>query len=168
MTMTPEQVTEILDHLKDANCESFELTIGDSSLQYRRAGAATAAVAPPAAPTVAPSAPPAPAAVKQAAPASAPAPSRAGAAAPPATVAGADVIEAPLSGVFYRRPAPSEPAFVDVGSMVAPGDPICVIEVMKLFSTVHAEVAGRVVAIHVDDAASVEKGTPLFSIDPRG
>jgi len=165
MTMTPEQVTEILDHLKDANCESFELTIGDSSLQYRRAGAtaspaAVAAVAPPAAASTtaapaAPAAPMPPAAVQPAASA-------------PAAVAGADMIAAPLSGVFYRRPSPSEPSFVDVGTIVAAGDPICVIEVMKLFSTVHADIAGRVVAIHVDDAASVEKGTPLFSIDPRG
>lgn len=74
-------------------------------------------------------------------------------------------LRAPMSGVFYRRPSPEEPNFVEVGGEVKDGDPLCVIEVMKLFSTVHASCSGRISSIQVEDGQSIEKGQLLITID---
>ncbi|MCP1673631.1 acetyl-CoA carboxylase biotin carboxyl carrier protein [Natronocella acetinitrilica] len=163
MSLTPQQVVEILERLRDSDCESFHLTLGDTRIEYRRSGGPGAA-----APTTG-------ASVEQSAAAAAPTPAPAAGTKPTtatpkrgkaAAPSQGQQIVAPMAGVFYRRPSPDEPPFVEEGSIVKAGDPVCVIEVMKLFSTVHAEVAGRVIAIHVDDAESVDPNTPLFSIEP--
>ncbi len=73
-------------------------------------------------------------------------------------------VRAPMVGTFYRRPSPQDPPFVDMGSKVAPGDAICLIEVMKLYTTIEAAVAGEVTAVLVDDATLVEFDQPLFVI----
>jgi acetyl-CoA carboxylase biotin carboxyl carrier protein len=77
-------------------------------------------------------------------------------------------VTAPSLGTFYRAPKPGEPPFVALGAQVAAGDPLCLVEVMKLFTTVNAPLAGRVVAIHAEDGDLVEFGQPLVSIDPDG
>lgn len=75
-------------------------------------------------------------------------------------------VTAPMVGVFYRTPAPDQPQFVEVGDRVAPDDVVCLIEVMKLFNSVRAGVAGRVAHIHVENGATVEYGQPLLAIEP--
>ena len=75
-------------------------------------------------------------------------------------------VTSPSVGVFYRRPAPDQPPFVDLDSVVAAGDPVCLIEVMKMFAGVAAPHAGRIVAIAVEDASMVEYGQPLMYIEP--
>lgn len=75
-------------------------------------------------------------------------------------------ITAPSVGVFYRRPSPDQPPFVEVGSVIAAGDPVCLIEVMKMFAAVSAPNRGRIVEIMVEDAAMVEYGQPLMYIEP--
>lgn len=77
-------------------------------------------------------------------------------------------IRAPMVGTFYRAPSPGEPPFVEVGDHVERGTTLCVIEVMKLFTTIESTVAGRVTEILVDDAALIEYGQVLFVIDPAG
>lgn len=74
-------------------------------------------------------------------------------------------IEAPVMGVFYRSPAPGEPSFVDVGDVVEIGQPIGVIEAMKVFSEVLAESAGRVREIPVKNGALVQPGDPLVILE---
>lgn len=74
---------------------------------------------------------------------------------------------APSVGVFWRAPEPGAAPFVEVGSRVAAGDTIGIVEVMKLMSNVAAEVAGVVTAIHVDNAQGVQFGTPLVTIRPE-
>ena len=69
-----------------------------------------------------------------------------------------------MVGVFYRGPNPGAPAFVDVGDTIVPGQTLCLLEAMKLFNELKAEVAGIVRAIHVDNAP-VEYGQLLFEID---
>lgn len=110
-------------------------------------------------------------AVARAAPAPAPAPAEP--AAPSPTVAGArdpswTTIVAPNLGTFYRSPKPGSAPFVQVGDTVAPGTEICLLEVMKLFTSVTAGVAGVVRAIVAQDAELVEGGQPLFYIEPQG
>jgi acetyl-CoA carboxylase biotin carboxyl carrier protein len=73
-------------------------------------------------------------------------------------------IIAPLVGTLYRAPSPSEPPFVEVGTLVGEEDTLCLIEAMKLFNPVTAGVSGRVAEILVDDVAVVEYGQILFHI----
>lgn len=71
----------------------------------------------------------------------------------------------PLPGTFYRRPSPDQAAFKEVGDAVAVGDTIGLIEVMKSFSPVTAEAAGRIAVFHVEDDDAVMPGQPLVDID---
>jgi oxaloacetate decarboxylase alpha subunit len=75
-------------------------------------------------------------------------------------------VESPMVGVFYRAPNPGAPAFIDVGDTIVPGQTLCLLEAMKLFNELKAEVAGVVRAIHVENAEPVEYGQLLFEIDP--
>jgi oxaloacetate decarboxylase alpha subunit len=84
--------------------------------------------------------------------------------APPAD--GVMRVESPMVGVFYRAPDPGAPAFVDVGDTVTPGQTLCLLEAMKLFNELKAEVEGTVAAIHVENAQPVEYGQLLFEIEP--
>jgi oxaloacetate decarboxylase alpha subunit len=75
-------------------------------------------------------------------------------------------VESPMVGVFYRAPGPGAPAFVDVGDTVVPGQTLCLLEAMKLFNELKAEVGGTVRTIHVENAQPVEYGQLLFEIEP--
>lgn len=75
-------------------------------------------------------------------------------------------IKSPMIGTFYRKPSPDKPMFVEVGSTISKGDVVCVIEAMKLFNEIEAEVSGKIVKILVDDASPVEFDQPLFLVDP--
>ncbi len=75
-------------------------------------------------------------------------------------------IKSPIIGTFYRKPSPDKPSFVEVGSTIKAGDPLCVIEAMKLFNEIESEVSGKIVKVLVDDSSPVEFDQPLFLIDP--
>lgn len=75
-------------------------------------------------------------------------------------------IKSPIIGTFYRKPSPDKSAFVEVGSTIAKGDVLCVIEAMKLFNDIESEVSGKIVKILVDDSSPVEFDQPLFLVDP--
>lgn len=77
-------------------------------------------------------------------------------------------VECPMTGTFYRAPAPDAPPFVEVGGRVDAGDTVCLVDVMKLFTSVPAGVAGTVVEICAENEARVEAGQPLMWIDPEG
>ena len=77
-------------------------------------------------------------------------------------------VESPMVGIFYRAPQPGAPPFVAVGDVVAAGQTLCLLEAMKLFNELKADVDGRVRAIHVDDRDAVEFGTLLFELEPVG
>ncbi len=112
-----------------------------------------------------------------AAPASPPAqPASASAAPPPESAATASAagdtipdnwvaVSAPNLGTFYRAPKPGAAPFVEIGQDVSPESEICLLEVMKLFTSVTAGVAGKVVKVCVEDAEMVEHGQPLFYIE---
>jgi acetyl-CoA carboxylase biotin carboxyl carrier protein len=78
------------------------------------------------------------------------------------------VVRAPNLGTFYRAPKPGAPPYVVVGQRIEPSTEICLIEVMKLFTSVIAGAAGTVQKILVEDAQLVEFDQPLFLIDPQG
>jgi acetyl-CoA carboxylase biotin carboxyl carrier protein len=104
------------------------------------------------------------------APAAAPAPVVSAApAAPVAAPTKADnyiTIKSPMIGTFYRRPSPDKPIFAEVGTEVAPGKVVCIIEAMKLFNEIESEISGTIVKILVDDASPVEYDQPLFLVEP--
>ena len=106
--------------------------------------------------------------VAQAAPQAAPAPVAAApvAAAPVAENANYITVKSPMIGTFYRKPSPDKPMFVEVGSTISKGDVVCVIEAMKLFNEIEAEISGKIVKILVDDLSPVEFDQPLFIVDP--
>jgi acetyl-CoA carboxylase biotin carboxyl carrier protein len=71
----------------------------------------------------------------------------------------------PLPGTFYRKPAPDAEVFAREGATVKVGDVIGLVEVMKQFSEVHADVAGKVVRFLVENEQAVEPGQPLVMIE---
>lgn len=73
-------------------------------------------------------------------------------------------IRAPLVGTFFLRPAPDQPVFVEPGQAVKRGQPLCLIEVMKLYTMLEAPADGIIEAILADDGALVEYDQPLFAI----
>ncbi len=75
-------------------------------------------------------------------------------------------IKSPMIGTFYRKPAPDKSPFVEVGSSISKGDVLCVVEAMKLFNEIEAEISGKIVKILVDDMSPVEFDQPLFLVDP--
>ncbi|MEO6177320.1 MAG: acetyl-CoA carboxylase biotin carboxyl carrier protein [Flavobacterium circumlabens] len=75
-------------------------------------------------------------------------------------------IKSPIIGTFYRKPSPDKSVFTEVGSTIAKGDVLCVIEAMKLFNEIESEVSGKIVKILVDDMSPVEFDQPLFLVDP--
>jgi len=77
------------------------------------------------------------------------------------------VIAAPLTGMFYARPSPDQPAFVEPGGHVELGQVVALIETMKLFNEVTAEVAGEVLSVNAADGDLVEAGQPLMYVRMR-
>jgi acetyl-CoA carboxylase biotin carboxyl carrier protein len=102
---------------------------------------------------------------------SAPAPAPAAApAATPAAPAADDskliTIKSPMIGTFYRSSSPDKPVFVNVGDEIKPGQVLCIVEAMKLFNEIEAEVSGRIVKVLVDNASPIEYDQPLFLVEP--
>jgi acetyl-CoA carboxylase biotin carboxyl carrier protein len=75
-------------------------------------------------------------------------------------------IKSPMIGTFYRKPSPDKPAFVNVGDDVNKDTVVCMIEAMKLFNEIEAEMTGKIVKVLVDDGDPVEYDQPLFLVDP--
>lgn len=168
MPITHKELIEILERLEGSACEEFSLQMDGIDLALRRnvAGPSGQAQAPrtplrkAAKPAVRENEQPAPQQREESARGNA-APGRPGAQAS----GDAQAVSAPMAGTFYRRPGPDEAVFVEMGAQISKGDPLCLIEVMKLFSTVYAEFAGRVVGIEVEDGDSVKQGQTLILIE---
>ncbi len=75
-------------------------------------------------------------------------------------------IKSPMIGTFYRSSSPDKPPFVKVGDVIEPGSVICIVEAMKLFNEIEAEISGKVVSVLAENASPVEYDTPLFEIEP--
>jgi len=88
---------------------------------------------------------------------------------PADTTASADlaVVKSPMVGTFYSAASPESPPFVKVGDHVGPETTVCIIEAMKVFNEIPAEISGQVAAVLVENGAPVEFGQPLFKIETR-
>jgi acetyl-CoA carboxylase biotin carboxyl carrier protein len=76
-------------------------------------------------------------------------------------------IKSPMVGTFYTSPDPDSPPYVKVGDHVGPETTVCIVEAMKVFNQIPAEVAGKIVAVLIENGESVEFGQPLFKVDTR-
>jgi acetyl-CoA carboxylase biotin carboxyl carrier protein len=156
-----DDIAEILKIIDGSACDELIVETGDMKLVIRRNSAggghtashesatgsiAVASAAAGVSPSMVPAQVPAPAAAAKA--------------------AHQIEVTAPMVGTFYRAPTPEAPPFVEVGSSVRKGQPLCLIEVMKLFTTIAAEHDGRIVQIGADNAELVEYGRTLFVIQP--
>ncbi len=75
-------------------------------------------------------------------------------------------VKSPMIGTFYRSSGPDKDPFVAVGQSISVGDTVCIIEAMKLFNEIEAEISGKNVKVLVDDASPVEYDQPLFLVEP--
>ncbi|MFH1747079.1 MAG: acetyl-CoA carboxylase biotin carboxyl carrier protein [Planctomycetota bacterium] len=76
------------------------------------------------------------------------------------------MIRSPMVGTFYTATDPETPPFVNVGDQVHPDTPVCLVEAMKVFNEIKAEVSGRITKILVKNAQAVEFDQPLFAVTP--
>ena len=75
-------------------------------------------------------------------------------------------VKSPMIGTFYRTPGPDKDAFVNVGDTIQKGDKVCIIEAMKTFNEIEAEISGKIIKVLVDNASPVDYDQPLFLVDP--
>lgn len=153
--MDIRKIKKLIEMLEESNLAELEIKEGEGSVRISRSPSGV--YVQPSAPAYMPApqaAPPAPAA----APASA-----APVADAPQTPAGHSV-KSPMVGTFYRSPSPGNPAFIEVGSQVKAGDPVCIIEAMKMMNQIQADKSGVVSAILVGDGEPVEFDQPLVII----
>jgi acetyl-CoA carboxylase biotin carboxyl carrier protein len=153
--LTQEDVQSILKIIDEMGDRDIHLEIGDLKLHVTRGRDAAHAVSLPSAPA------PIAAPVRPGETA-APAPRRASSEVPAGHVA----VRAPTMGTFYRAASPGARPFVEVGDPVGPDDTVCMFEVMKLFSSLKAGVAGAVAAILVANESLVDQDQPLVLIKP--
>ncbi|KDD11032.1 acetyl-CoA carboxylase, biotin carboxyl carrier protein [Bordetella bronchiseptica MBORD762] len=160
--LTHEDIDRILEIVNRVDDIDLQIQVDGLGLRVRKGNVG----APVALPAVS-----APAAAEAPAPAPSPAPAAqpavAAAAAPAAARQDLLSITAPMIGRFYAKPSPNDPAFVALGSQVGPDDSVCILEVMKLFNTVKAGVAGEIVEILVQEGDMVEEGDVLFRVKPQ-
>lgn len=168
MNLDFNQIQEIIRLVSKHKLSEFVLKEGEFKLVVRNqtSGGETPIVSPlvvqaPAQPAIIAQQPmaPAPAAAP---PAAKPEP------APAATQEDANllVIKASMIGTFYRRPSKDKPPFVEVGDVIDEKTKVCIIEAMKLFNEIEAEVKGKIVKILVEDGAPVDFGKPMFLVEP--
>ncbi|HEY0155039.1 MAG TPA: acetyl-CoA carboxylase biotin carboxyl carrier protein [Longimicrobium sp.] len=156
----------LISAVDDSGIDSLEIARGGTRIRIHKT--------PPPAPVSAAAAPaqvvhaaaPAPAPVAAPAPAASAAPATGGAA--PAAPAGGNLVDvkSPMVGTYYRSPAPEAPAYVELGTRVAKGQTLCILEAMKLMNELESDVAGIVREILVENGEPVEYGQVLFRIEP--
>lgn len=153
MNIDSKLVRELAELLGETGLSEIEVEDGDRKIRVARtiSAAPVASVAVPAAP--------APVAAPAAAPAAPAAPAE------PAAPSMANAVKSPMVGTSYLAPEPGAAPFISVGSAVKIGDPLLIIEAMKVMNPITAERAGKVTAILVEDGQPVEFDQPLVVIE---
>jgi acetyl-CoA carboxylase biotin carboxyl carrier protein len=154
-----KQIQELIKMVNKSNIGEVTIEQKDFKVTVKQKEDPVQQVIAAAAPVMASPAPVAP--VAAAAPAAPEKPKAA-----PAATDNLITVKSPMIGTFYRKSSPDKPNLVDVGSDIAPGSVLCIIEAMKLFNEIESEVKGRIVKVLVDDASPVEYDQPLFLVEP--
>ena len=161
--MDLRKLKTLIDLVSESNISELEITEAEGKVRIVKAGLAPAQPVgyAHAAPTSTPVAA-APAATDAGA---APTAAAAAAAAEAAAAASGRVVKSPMVGTFYRSPNPGAKSFVDIGSVVKEGDPICIIEAMKIMNEIESDASGTVRRILCENGQAVEFGQPLFELE---
>ena len=150
--MDIRKIKRLIELLEESGINEIEIKEGEESVRISRGGSVAAAPVTYNVPVQA-----APAAAAPAAPAAEATPAQ------PAQPEGHSV-RSPMVGTFYRAPAPGAKPFVDVGQRVKVGEPLCIIEAMKMLNQIEADKDGVIAAILVDNGQPVEYDQPMFVI----
>ena len=158
--MDLRKIKKLIDLLEESNLAEIEIKEGEESVRLARTP--KGGYVAPAAPAPVAYAEPRPAAPM---PMSSPTEASTGGTAKAGNaLPDGHVVRAPMVGTFYASPAPDKPAFVSVGQAVKAGETLAIIEAMKMFNPIEAEVSGTVVAILGENGSPVEFDQPLFVI----
>jgi acetyl-CoA carboxylase biotin carboxyl carrier protein len=160
--MDLRKIKKLIDLLEESNLTEIEIKEGEESVRLARVpkGGYMQAAAPIAQQVAAPAAAPAPVMPMHS-------PSEAatgGSHKPHADLPPGHVVRAPMVGTFYSSPGPDKPVFVSVGQAVKAGETLGIIEAMKMFNPIEADVSGTVLAIQCESGQPVEFDQPLFVI----
>ncbi len=161
--MDLRKIKKLIDLLEESNLAEIEIKEGEESVRLARTPRGSYAPAPPmmyapAPPSAAPHAGPA-------MPMQSPTEAATGShAKPQPDLPEGDIVRAPMVGTFYTSPAPDKPAFVSVGQSVKAGETLGIIEAMKMFNPIEAEVSGTVLKVLAESGQPVEFDQPLFVI----
>jgi acetyl-CoA carboxylase biotin carboxyl carrier protein len=165
--MDLRKLKTLVDLVSESNIAELEITEADGKVRIVKAGVGMSVGAGQAMPMVmtAPAAV-APAAALGTAPRAAPPDGQA----PAEAIADEDghVVKSPMVGTFYRAASPGGKPLVEVGTVVKAGEPVCIIEAMKIMNEIEADVGGAITKALVENGQPVEFGQPLFVIDRRG
>ncbi|WP_298826018.1 acetyl-CoA carboxylase biotin carboxyl carrier protein [uncultured Piscinibacter sp.] len=155
--MDLRKLKTLIDLVSESNISELEITEADGKVRIVKSEPAAAALAanPGQAAAVA-AVPPV------AAPVAAPAVAAAPAAAPAET---GHVVKSPMVGTFYRSSSPGGKPFVELGTAVKEGEPICIIEAMKIMNEIESDKSGTITKILCENGQAVEFGQPLFVIE---
>lgn len=156
--MDLRKLKTLIDLVSESSISELEITEPEGKVRIVKAGPPMIGAVPMAGVTAAPAVL---SAVAPTAPAAAPAAATPG----PAEVPEAKVIKSPMVGTFYRSASPGAKAFVDVGSTVKAGEPVCIIEAMKIMNEIEADLGGTIARILCENGQAVEFGQPLFVLE---
>lgn len=151
--MDIRKIKKLIELVEESGITELEITEGEESVRISRGMVATQ-VAP-----VAYAAPQVAAAPVAAAPSAAPS------SAPAAAELSGHVLRSPMVGAFYRSSGPDSAPFVEVGQQVKVGDPLCIVEAMKMMNQIQSDKAGVIKSILVENGDTVEFDQPLFVIE---
>jgi len=150
------KIRSLVELMKEFDLNQMELRQGAARIELRRGGPPVVSVGGAARP------------LDLAAAAAAPAKPAAPAAPPPASEEHIALIRSPMVGTFYAAADPESPAYVKVGDHVGAETTVCIVEAMKVFNEIPAEVSGKIVTVLVENGEPVEFNQPLFKVDTRG
>ena len=153
--MDISEIRKLIKLIESTDVTEIEVTQGEQTVRISRQGSAVPVYQMASPQHYAP----------QQAPAAAPAPTAAPAAASESHNS-AHMVKSPMVGTFYKSPGPDSDPFVKEGQKVKKGEPLCIIEAMKMMNEIEADYDGVVDKILLDDATPVEFGQPLFVITP--
>ena len=157
--MDLRKIKKLIDLLEESNLAEIEIKEGEESVRLARVPKGNYAPAPVYA------AAPAEARPAAAAPASTPTESASSGSAKPANPhPEGHVMRAPMVGTFYTSPSPDKPVFVTIGQSVKAGETLAIIEAMKMFNPIEADVSGTLLAVLTESGSPVEFDQPLFVI----
>ena len=152
--MDLRKLKTLIDLVSESNVSELEITEAEGKVRIVKSAPVSAM------PMVA-----APQMAVVAAPAAAPAVAAVAAPAVEAEAVKGHVVKSPMVGTFYRAASPGAKAFADVGSQVKEGEPICIVEAMKIMNEIEADMSGTVTQILVENGQAVEYGQTLFVIE---